>query len=79
MSFPLNWAPLAPGSDPPTLGMPGGDGLKVDEGLPLFSALTEIAIGPIYGVCYEYPSVWPVSPLVNESNNSCTADYIKSW
>ncbi len=31
MSFPLNWAPLAPGSDPVLFGKPIGDGLKVDE------------------------------------------------
>lgn len=31
MSFPMNWAPLAPGSDPVLMGNPIGDGLKVDE------------------------------------------------
>lgn len=40
MSFPLNWAPLAPGSDPPSFGQPIGDGLKVDEGMPIFSLFT---------------------------------------
>lgn len=29
MSFPVNWAPLAPGSDPSVFGMPVGDGLNV--------------------------------------------------
>ncbi len=29
MSFPMNWAPLAPGSDPVLFGNPIGDGLKV--------------------------------------------------
>jgi len=29
MSFPMNWAPLAPGSDPTLLGTPIGDGLLV--------------------------------------------------
>lgn len=29
MSFPVNWAPLAPGSDPSIFGMPVGDGLNV--------------------------------------------------
>jgi hypothetical protein len=31
MSFPINWAPLAPGSDPAVFGMPVGDGLLIDE------------------------------------------------
>jgi len=31
MSFPINWAPLAPGSDPAAFGLPIGDGLKIGE------------------------------------------------
>ncbi len=31
MSFPMNWAPLAPGNDPVVFGNPVGDGFKVDE------------------------------------------------
>jgi hypothetical protein len=42
MSLPINWAPLAPGNDISVLGTPYGDGLKIDEGLPIFSALTGI-------------------------------------
>lgn len=58
MSFPINWAPLAPGNDPIVFGYPVGDGLKVGEGIPIFSALTWMPVGP-----YCIPSVWPVSPL----------------
>lgn len=45
MSFPVNWAPLAPGSVPSLFGMPLGN-LTPSTGLPVFSALTGI---PIYG------------------------------
>lgn len=44
MSFPMNWAPLAPGSDPVMFGKLLGDGLNIDEGLPIFSGLTGINI-----------------------------------
>ena len=40
IATPLNWAPLAPGNDPTLFGMPVGDGLRVNEGVPIFSALT---------------------------------------
>ena len=43
----MNWAPLAPGSDPVLLGESIGDGTKIDEGLPIFSALTCLPI-PVY-------------------------------
>ncbi len=56
MSFPVNWAPLAPGSDPAIFGIPIGDGLKIGEGLPIFSALTFKKVGK-----YCVPTVWPVS------------------
>lgn len=39
MSFPLNWAPLAPGSVPSVFGMPLGK-LTPSTGVPIFSALT---------------------------------------
>lgn len=57
MSFPINWAPLAPGNDPVVFGTPVGDGLKVNEGIPVFSALTTTYITgtPI-------PAVWPPFP-----------------
>ncbi|MDP2089997.1 MAG: FG-GAP-like repeat-containing protein [Candidatus Gracilibacteria bacterium] len=53
---PLNWAPLAPGSDPIFMGRTIGDGLKVDEGLPIFSMNTWQSVGPL---CV--PSYWPAS------------------
>lgn len=58
MSFPINWAPLAPGNDPVVMGSPVGDGLKVNEGIPVFSALTWKGVGKL---CV--PSVWPISPM----------------
>ena len=58
IATPLNWAPLAPGWDPTLFGSPIWDGLKIDEWLPIFSALTWMQYGPICG-----PAVWPISPL----------------
>ncbi len=60
MSFPLNWAPLAPWSDPVAFGIPIWDWLRVDEWLPIFSALTwqQASCGP--SPCC-LPSVYPVS------------------
>ncbi|RKW20498.1 VCBS repeat-containing protein [Candidatus Gracilibacteria bacterium] len=57
-SSPINWAPLAPGNDPTFLGMPFGDGLKVEEGLPFFSMITWIRAGK---KCV--PTFYPMSPL----------------
>ena len=54
----MNWAPLAPGSDPVLLGESIGDGTKIDEGLPIFSALTGFWYGTFCG-----PAVWPMSIL----------------
>lgn len=51
VSTPLNWAPLAPGSDPTLFWYPIGDGLKVGEWLPIFAAPTKW-----------YPPIWPPSP-----------------
>ncbi len=62
IATPLNWAPLAPGSDPVLFGKPIWDGLRVDEGLPIFSSLTWLQIpatGTTPPICV--PSVWPVS------------------
>ncbi len=42
--------------------MPIGDGLKVNEGLPIFSALTGLNIPTPFG-CFQAPVVWPVSPF----------------
>lgn len=39
MSFPINWAPLAPGSVPSIFGMPLGK-LTPSTGIPIFSSLT---------------------------------------
>jgi hypothetical protein len=65
-SSPINWAPLAPWNDISVLGNPYGDGLKLDEWLPIFSALTGI---PIYGPwwCFPMPFVWPPSPIGYET------------
>jgi hypothetical protein len=55
---PLNWAPLAPWNDPTLFGMPAGDGLNIDEWIPIFSALTGL-VTPIGCI----PFIWPLSPL----------------
>ncbi len=70
MSFPLNWAPLAPGNDPPILGFPWWDGLKVDEWIPIMSALTCIPLTITCGnspCTIGIPAVWPVSVLRADS------------
>jgi len=57
--MPLNWAPLAPGNDPVFNGNYLLDDLNIDEGIPIFSALTWM---PIYvPACVPIPTVWPVS------------------
>lgn len=73
MSFPINWAPLAPGNDPVVFGMPIGDGFLVREGIPIFSSLTGM---PVYGPwgCYAVPTVWPISPIALE--HACTTNYL---
>ncbi len=58
ISMPLNWAPLAPWSDPVFLWKPIWDWLKVNEWVPVFSALTWVYYWP-----YCWPIVWPPSPL----------------
>jgi len=62
IATPLNWAPLAPGWDPTLFGFPIGDGLKVNEGIPIFSALTGINI-PTPSGCFQAPTVFPASPF----------------
>lgn len=54
ISSPLNWAPLAPWSDPTLFWMPIWDWLKVSEWLPIFSAVNWIKIGK---ACVPMP--WP--------------------
>ncbi|NDK10028.1 VCBS repeat-containing protein [Candidatus Gracilibacteria bacterium] len=61
IATPLNWAPLAPGNDPTLFGMPIGDGLRVGEGIPIFSALTGMNVPLGFGGCMQIPSFWPVS------------------
>ncbi len=58
LSLPMNWAPLAPWNDPTLFWVPVGDGLNIDEWIPIFSLFTWMQYGP---VCW--PSVWPVSPF----------------
>jgi len=57
---PLNWAPLAPWNDPTLFGMPIWDGLRVNEGYPVFSALTWMQMSCWFSPCC-IPSVHPVS------------------
>ncbi len=49
-------------------GNPIGDGLKVNEGIPIFSALTGRSIYTNSG-CFEVPSVFPMS--VNTFDGRC--------
>ncbi|MBC7503535.1 VCBS repeat-containing protein [Candidatus Gracilibacteria bacterium] len=63
MSFPINWAPLAPGSSPTLFGLPLAPNLMTPSaGLPVFSAMTGI---PVYGTwgCFPIPSTFPPSPI----------------
>ncbi len=59
---PMNWAPLAPWSDPMLFGFPIWDWLKIWEWMPIFSAMTWI---PVYWPhwCFPIPTVWPASPI----------------
>jgi hypothetical protein len=45
MNFPINWAPLAPGSAPVAFGKPLSE-FTPSTGIPIFSALTAV---PLYG------------------------------
>ncbi len=58
--FPINWAPLAPWNDPVVLWKLVWDWLKVDEWLPVFSALTWLQMSCWPSPCC-IPVVWPVS------------------
>lgn len=57
---PLNWAPLAPGSDPTVFWYPVGDGLNIDEWYPVFSSITGKQTSCGSSPCC-IPSVHPVS------------------
>jgi len=69
-TMPLNWAPLAPGSDPTLFGYPILDGLRVDEGLPYFSTVTGFQT-----MCWTVPcclpSTHPVTPLAYVPGTTC--------
>ncbi len=58
ISTPLNWAPLAPWGDPVMFWEPVWDWFKIDEWIPVFSALTHVQLW-----YYCWPFVWPPSPL----------------
>ena len=75
----MNWAPLAPGSDPVLLGESIGDGTKVDEGLPILSGLTRMDIG-ISPYCYTFPVIWPISPFSLDSKSACSStNVLAAW
>ncbi len=60
-TMPLNWAPLAPGSDPTLFWYPVLDGLRVDEWYPLFSTITGFQT-----VCWNVPCCLPaVHPVTS--------------
>ncbi len=59
LALPMNWAPLAPWSDPTLFWMPVWDWLKVWEWLPIFSMLTWIS----WPFCAPITTVWPPSPF----------------
>ncbi len=56
VSLPLNFAPFTAWKDLVLAGMPIGDGLRIDEGIPIFSALTWRQVWGTPPVCL--PSVW---------------------
>jgi len=62
IASPMNWAPLAPGSDPTLFGKPIWDWLKIDEWIPIFSAMTWKNFGSAWCLPVFYPlsanSVW---------------------
>jgi len=60
IATPLNWAPLAPWNDPTLFGNPIGDGLRVSEWVPVFSALTGFQATCGTSPCC-LPSVYPVT------------------
>ncbi|MCD5380636.1 VCBS repeat-containing protein, partial [Candidatus Gracilibacteria bacterium] len=68
ISTPMNWAPLAPGQDPTLFGTPVGDGLKVGEGIPIFSAFNGAPLVGPWG-CVEVPAIWP--PFVDTFDGAC--------
>jgi len=75
ISSPLNWAPLAPWNDPVFMWKLIWDGLKVDEWIPFFSALTWLNI-PTPSGCFQAPVIWPLSPF--KYTWSCNTD-VQAW
>ena len=71
-ALPLNWAPLAPWSDPVLYWYPIGDGLRTGEWYPVFSTLTWLpAVCGTTPCCL--PSVHPTSPLAYVPGPTCGA------
>lgn len=50
------------------MGYPIGDGLRVDEGVPIFSAFTGIPV-PNPSGCFEIPGIFPASS--NSFDGAC--------
>lgn len=63
IASPLNWAPLASGSDPTLFWCPVWDWLNVWEWLPILSLFTWLNIPTPRG-CYQAPVFWPMSPFM---------------
>lgn len=76
IATPLNWAPLAPWGDPTLFGLPIGNGLRVDEGIPILSGLTGINI-PNPSGCFQVPTVYPASPFA--FRGTCTTSLGAGW
>ena len=73
---PLNWAPLAPWSDPVFMWNTVWDWLKIDEWLPVISAMTGL---PLYGPwwCIPIPMIWPISPIWLDT--TCSSNSLWAW
>lgn len=76
IATPLNWAPLAPWNDPTLFGAPIGDGLRVDEGIPIFSALTGLPV-PVTWWCIEVPATFP--PAIDTFDGRCFSGNGAGW
>ena len=57
--LPVNWAPFAAWNDPVVFWKLVWDWLKIDEWIPVFSALTWVS----WAYCAPIPTVWPASPF----------------
>lgn len=72
MSFPINWAPLAPWNALSVLGNPVGRKPAPNQWLPLFSALTRLDIGQS-PYCFTVPFIWPVTPMSLDAKAECSS------